>query len=163
MRFSIGGLISGGLRGTVAGGLGGAVGGALVIVGIWALGGPSGWEEATILAASIFPALGGFIGGSTAGACGRIGFLGPAIGGLLGAWLQGGTLVLLMTFSADYDLIEATPPQWFTRSSSSWGLGPLYWEHGWASVLAGERSETQGGSDGPHRATEVRRPSACGR
>ena len=139
MRFSIGGLISGGLLGTVAGGLGGAVGGALVIVGIWALGGPSGWEEATILAASIFPALGGFIGGSTAGACGRIGFLGPAIGGLLGAWLQGGTLVLLMTFSADYDLIGYPSPMVYSLQLLM-GAGPVVLG-AWLGKRLGRREE----------------------
>ena len=82
MRFSILGLIGGGLLGTVAGGLGSAFGTCLFIAGVWTLGWPRGWEAATVLAASLFPALGGFIGGTTAGACGRIGFLRPAIGGV---------------------------------------------------------------------------------
>jgi hypothetical protein len=110
MRFSIPGLIGGGLLGTVAGGLGSVVGTVLVIAGIWTLGWPRGWEAATILAASIFPALGGFLGGSTAGACGRIGFMRPAIGGILGSWLQGGTALLLTAFAADDELFGFQQP-----------------------------------------------------
>jgi hypothetical protein len=110
MRFSILGLIGGGLLGTVAGGLGSAFGTCLFIAGVWTLGWPRGWEAATVLAASLFPALGGFIGGTTAGACGRIGFLRPAIGGALGAWLQGGALGLLMALAADHDLIGYPTP-----------------------------------------------------
>ncbi len=110
MRFSILGLIRGGLLGTVAGGLGSAFGTCLFIAGVWTLGWPRGWEAATILAASIFPALGGFIGGTTAGACGRIGFLRPAIGGALGAWLQGGAAGLLMALAPDHDLIGYATP-----------------------------------------------------
>ncbi len=110
MRLSILGLIGGGLLGTVAGGLGSAVGTCLVIAGISTMGWPRGWEASTILAAGIFPALGGLIGGGTAGACGRIGFLRPAIGGMLGAWLQGGTVGLLMAIAADHDLIGYPTP-----------------------------------------------------